>query len=160
MAVDARRQQRMGREIQLAIASYLIQRFGNSLPGLTTVTRVQMSADLRRAQVWISVIAANAENEKAEKEQAVEFLQKNAQDIRLHVSKTLKLRFCPKMVFGLDFGTEHTLKVDRILHNLELERQGRTPLPGNPGDNDDGADSDGDGDSDSNNDNDNEEDSE
>ena len=35
MAVDARRQQRVGREVQHAIASYLIHRFGNTLPGLT-----------------------------------------------------------------------------------------------------------------------------
>jgi ribosome-binding factor A len=112
-----RRVARVEREVQQAIAQFLISGFKLSLPGIVTVARVQMPGDLRTAKVYISVIG-----EASQLNEAVELLQKRAFEIQNYLGKELKMRYCPKLVFYADFDTLQILKVDRILQELEVER--------------------------------------
>ncbi len=113
-----RRVSRVEQEIQKTVAQFLIAGFSSRLPGLVTVSRVLMPADLRSAKVYVSVLGS-----EEQREIALETLQDRAFEIQDFIGKQLKMRYCPKLTFFHDDTTEHVLKIDRILHELEEKRQ-------------------------------------
>lgn len=114
---DGRRVASVERELQQAIAQFLISGFRWPLPGLVTVAAVKMPADLKAAKVFISVYGS-----EEQQEEAVDLLQEKAFEIQSHIGKKLKMRFCPKLTFYVDEATEQVLKVEKILQGLEAER--------------------------------------
>ena len=119
---DGRRVARAEREVQQAIGQFLISGFKLPLPGIVTVARVKMPGDLRTAKVYVSVLGApESLNE------AVELLKERAFEVQNFLGKELKMRYCPKLTFQADHDTEQILKVDRILQELEAERQAKNP---------------------------------
>lgn len=117
---DGRRVARVEREIQATIAQFLISGFKSPLPGLVTVASVKMPADLRAAKVYISVIGS-----EGQLEETVELLQERAFEIQNYIGKQLRMKFCPKLTFYPDHLTDQVLKVERILHELEVERKAK-----------------------------------
>lgn len=115
---DGRRVARVEKEIQATIAQFLIRGFRSPLPGLVTVAHVKMPADLRTAKVYISVLGS-----KQDQEQTLELLQDRAYEIQNFIGKELRMRYCPKLTFFADHTTEELLKVEKILKELEDERQ-------------------------------------
>lgn len=85
-----------------------------------TVTRVETSADLQHAKVYISLIASDAE-----KQRILHLLQESAGYIAVHASKKVRLRYFPQLLFKLDMGLEHSLKIQELLSDLERERNSR-----------------------------------
>lgn len=120
---DGRRVQRVEQEIQRSVAQFLISGFRFPLPGLVTVSRVLMPGDLKTAKVYVSVFGSEEDREKA-----VETLQERAFEVQNHIGKELKMRFCPKLKFYADEATEHVLKIDRILHDLDVNGE-KTKTP-------------------------------
>lgn len=144
---DGRRVAKAEKEVQQLVAQFLIKGFKHPLPGLVTVSRVKMPGDLRSARVFVSVLG-----EPGDRDLALEILQDNARDIQAHVSKNLPMRYCPVLHFHADESTEHMLKMDRILRDLEAERLAKEAPAGvsstdleteDVSDSDDSADSDG-----------------
>ena len=117
---DGRRVARVEREIQATIAQFLIRGFKSPLPGLVTVASVKMPADLRMAKVYVSVLGSDKQQEEA-----LELLQDRAFEIQNFIGKELKMRYCPKLTFYSDHTTEQVIKVEKILHELEIERKQR-----------------------------------
>jgi ribosome-binding factor A len=115
---DGRRVARVEKEIQATIAQFLIRGFKSPLPGLVTVAHVKMPADLRTAKVYISVLGS-----KQDQEQTLELLQERSYEIQNFIGQELRMRYCPKLTFFADHTTEELLKVERILKELEDERQ-------------------------------------
>jgi ribosome-binding factor A len=115
---DGRRVQRMERELQETIASYLVSGFKSPLPGLVTVARVQMPADLRTAKVYISILGT-----EEDRQSVFASLKERSFEIQSFLGRELRSRYCPKLSFFLDDTTENVLKVERILYDLERERE-------------------------------------
>jgi len=115
---DGRRVARVEQEVQKAIAQFLVSGLKVRLPGLVTVASVRMPADLRAAKVYISVLGADEEREKV-----LELLQKQAYLIQNFIGQELRMRYCPRLTFFQDTTTEHVLKVDRILMELEQQKK-------------------------------------
>ena len=126
---DGRRVTRVEKEIQATIAQFLIRGFKSTLPGLVTVAHVKMPADLRTAKVYISVLGA-----KEEQDQTIELLQQRAFEIQNFIGQELRMRYCPKLTFFIDHTTEEVLKVERILKELEDERELREQSQEKPDD--------------------------
>ncbi|AHZ84099.1 30S ribosome-binding factor RbfA [Bdellovibrio bacteriovorus] len=122
---DGRRIARVEREIQATIAQFLIRGFKTPLPGLVTVASVKMPADLRAAKVYVSILG-----DEKQQDEALDLLQERAFEIQNYIGKELKMRYCPKLTFYLDHATEQVLKVEKILHELELERKANNPGEG------------------------------
>lgn len=85
-----------------------------------TVTRVETSADLQHAKVYISLIAPDNV-----KQRILKLLQDSAGYIAVHASKKVRLRYFPHLLFKLDTGLEHSLKIQQLLSDLERERNSR-----------------------------------
>jgi ribosome-binding factor A len=116
---DGRRKERVEREIQNTIAQFLIKGFKTPLPGLVTVSAVRMPGDLRTAKVYISVLGSD--NDKSG---AMKILEERAFEVQNFIGRELKMRYCPKITFLQDDTTEKVLKIEKILQELKVERQG------------------------------------
>jgi ribosome-binding factor A len=89
---------------------------------LVTVTRVEITADLHYAKVYISVIGA-----MAEKEQTIEALQSGAGFIAVLASKKVVMRHFPELTFKLDNSVDEHLRIDALLGKIHDEQNSRLP---------------------------------
>jgi ribosome-binding factor A len=83
-----------------------------------TVTRVETSADLHRAVVFISLITSDGEKEKV-----VAALQSAAGFIAVHAAKKAQLRYFPQLLFKLDRTVEKQMRIEDLIHKIEEERR-------------------------------------
>lgn len=120
---DGRRVARVEREVQQVIAKFLLSGFKLPLPGLVTISKVIMPADLRAAKVYVSVLGA-----EGEQAQAVKILNERAFEVQKFIGHELKMRYCPKLTFYVDDMTEKVLKIDKIFQEIEQNRTQNTNL--------------------------------
>ena len=118
---DGRRIARVEKEVQQTIARFLTHGFKIPIPGLITVTHVQMSADLRSGKVYVSVLGADDK-----KDDVIEVLHRYSGQIQKFVDQELRMRYCPKLNFYLDSSTEKVLKVEKILRDLEQSKESKS----------------------------------
>ncbi len=120
---DGRRVARVENEVQRIVAQYLITHLNEELPGLVTVSRVKMPADLRTAKVYVSALFTDEHGAKLEQEvlmdQILETLQERASEIQSYINKNLRMRYCPRLTFYKDEVTEHVSKIEGIIHDLK-----------------------------------------
>lgn len=88
---------------------------------LLTVTRVEITKDLRFAKVHISVIGS--EQEKVE---TIKALQSAAGFIAVNSSHQVKMRYFPELKFVLDTGVDKHMRIQSLLDNISKERDSRT----------------------------------
>ncbi|MBF8262654.1 MAG: ribosome binding factor [Parachlamydiales bacterium] len=89
-----------------------------------TVTKVDTSADLHHAKVYISLIATDAEKAKI-----LQALQTAAGFIAVNASKKVQIRYFPQLTFFLDNSADEHMRIDKILGKIEEERRARPELP-------------------------------
>ncbi len=87
---------------------------------LWTVTRVEITKDLRYAKVFVSVIG----DDKARK-QTLEALQGAAGFIAVNASKKVVMRYFPELTFKLDTGVDKQMRIEEMLSDIEQERNNR-----------------------------------
>lgn len=120
---DGRRVLRVEREVQSVISTFVIQRLQSELPGLITVTRVQIPADLRQARVYVSLLQTQPDELNQAPgvkilEKAIHVLQSWAPEIQDEIGHKLKMKYLPKLTFFADESTEKILKVEKIISKL------------------------------------------
>ncbi|MCB1114665.1 MAG: 30S ribosome-binding factor RbfA [Chlamydiia bacterium] len=84
---------------------------------LVTVTRVDITKDLRQAKVYISVIGTD--EEKAESLRA---LNTAAGFIAVNASKKVVLRYFPELTFKLDDSVDHHMRIEELLQEISQKR--------------------------------------
>lgn len=88
------------------------------VPELVTVTRVDITKDLRYAKVYISVIG----NPK-EKEETINALQTAAGFIAVTASKKVVMRYFPELTFKLDDSVDKHMRIEELLGQIEAKRK-------------------------------------
>lgn len=87
---------------------------------LFTVTRVDISKDLRHAKVYVSVIG-----DQKEKNKTLKALSSAAGFIGMTSAKQVVLRFFPKLQFILDDAVDQHMRVEGLLKEINTEREVR-----------------------------------
>lgn len=87
---------------------------------LITVTRVEITKDLRYAKVYISVIGT-----EAEKEETLKALQTAAGFIAVFSSKKVVMRYFPELTFKLDDSVDKHMRIEKLLGEITSERESR-----------------------------------
>lgn len=90
---------------------------------LVTITRVQISKDLRHAKVFISVIGS--EQNKVE---TIEALNSAAGFIAVHSSQKVVMRYFPELTFKLDDSVEKHMRIEELLNKISKEQKSRPKL--------------------------------
>lgn len=86
-----------------------------NITGLISVTKVNVTADLKYAKVYVSIL--NAKNTK----QTFAGLKKTAGFIRSEIAKRINLRQTPEIIFELDDSMEYGARIDAILKEVIKE---------------------------------------
>lgn len=91
----------------------------------TSVTRVEMSADLRYANVYVSVMGTDIEGRTTMKglESAVGMIQ-------TMLARRLDMRTCPILKFHLDRGLKIAIETIRRIDEVITQEHGNEPLTG------------------------------
>jgi len=76
---------------------------------LITVTHANVSADLKKGTVFISVLPTSAENA------ALNFCKRHRGDLREYLKKNLATKSVPFLDFEIDFGEKNRQKIDELL---------------------------------------------
>lgn len=121
---DSRRKVRVEKEVQEIVSKFVIKHLRADLPGLITITRVQMPADFRAAQIFVtyfSPVQSDLEQRSEKVIDVAEVLQSWAKDIQDEIARVLKMRYCPKLVFFNDETTEKILKIEKIIADVSKD---------------------------------------
>lgn len=87
-----------------------------------SVTKVDTSADLHHAKVYISLIGTDAE-----KAGVLTALTSAAGFIAVQASKQVELRHFPTLSFRIDKTADEHFKIEKIITDIEQERASRSP---------------------------------
>jgi ribosome-binding factor A len=82
--------------------------------GFTTITRVELTPDLRFARIFFSVYG----HEK-QWEDTLDALESAAGFIRRELGHRLQLRFVPEVVFKGDHSAEHSIRIEQELEAIQ-----------------------------------------
>ena len=114
------RPDRVAEQIRQEISQLLAQAVHDPGVGFVTLTRVTMSPDLQLARIYYSLLG----DERARRETA-RALERVVPFLRRQLGSRLRLRRVPELQFHFDEGVEHQDRVERLLLELEAERQAR-----------------------------------
>ncbi|MFY8148998.1 MAG: 30S ribosome-binding factor RbfA [Prochlorococcaceae cyanobacterium] len=92
--------------------------------GMVSVTNVEVAGDLQHCRIFVSVFGSDDD-----KEQALAGLRSAAPYVKGELSRRLRMRRTPEVVFQLDRGLEKGTAVLGLLHRLEEERRQREEEP-------------------------------
>jgi ribosome-binding factor A len=104
---------RVGELIQTEIAELLLRQIKDPRLNMATVSRVEVTPDLRYARVYISHLG-----NEVEQRMAIEGFLHAAGFIRNQLGKRLKLRHVPQLSFKLDTAIAYGVRISSILHDL------------------------------------------
>jgi len=85
--------------------------------GFITITKVELTKDLRLARVYFSVLG-----EDKDKRLALKGLNSAKGYIKGLIADRVKLRLTPEIAFNIDVSEEHTRKIYYILDKIKKER--------------------------------------
>ena len=88
------------------------------MAGLTSVTEVRLSRDLRYASVYISIYGSD--EEKAE---TLDTLVRASGFIRSEIGRRIRLRYSPEINFYLDNSMEYGAHIEEVIKSLKKEEK-------------------------------------
>lgn len=83
---------------------------------LTTVTKVEVTRDLRYAKIYVSVFG-----DKEEKENTIKGLESAKGFIRKEISNKVDLRYTPEPIFVLDESIEHGIYMSKLIKDVNKD---------------------------------------
>jgi ribosome-binding factor A len=128
-SLDWRRVARVEKEVQSVISTFIVQKLQPELPGLVTISRVQVPSDLRQAKVFVSLLNLNLDEKVNEDDLdlALEILQAWAPEMQQAINQKIQMKYLPKLTFYADESTEKILKIENLLSNMKpAEKSSRT----------------------------------
>jgi len=110
------RVKRVASLIKEALGRILVREFQDSSTGLITVTRVEMTADLMTAHVYLSFLGDVPE------EQALGLIEARKGYLRKSIASEVKLKYNPELVFSRDPASEFERRLDSLMERLKHEK--------------------------------------
>jgi ribosome-binding factor A len=114
------RPDRVGEEIRKELAQLLSREVHDPGIGLITLTRVKVSPDLQLARAYYTIMG----DEKA-REETDKALTRATPFLRRQIGARIRLRRVPELRFEFDRSVENQDRIERILIDLQAERDAR-----------------------------------
>lgn len=115
---ENRRIDRVGALIQKELSYIILRSLKDPRVKFCTVTQVEVSLDLKYADVKVSVIG-----DKQQKQGVMAGLKSAAGYLRREVGGRIDLRYAPELRFKLDESIDHLMKLDRLLKQVHTEEE-------------------------------------
>ena len=114
-----KRSERVARELQRVVNSYLRKELDRDESGIVTITDASISEDLKHAQIFYSVYGTSEDKEKT-----AELFKRILPAIRKHVGSKIRLRFTPEIMFKYDSSVEYAAKIEDLIDRIHRETGG------------------------------------
>jgi len=88
------------------------------IKGVVTITRVEITPDLRFAKIYYSVLG-----DEKKKSLVARGLDSAKNYIRKYIGDSLELRYTPDILFKFDKKVERSAKIDEILEKIHKEER-------------------------------------
>jgi len=111
-----RRTQQVGEFLRQEVTDIIRTELDDPRLGFWTVTRVDVPTDLRKAQVYVSVLGS-----EEERKETLIALRGAAKFIRGHLKPRMRTRIIPDLEFMDDRSMEHAEEIERTLRGLRRE---------------------------------------
>jgi len=108
----SRRQERISSLLKRLAAGFFLENIGE-IGVLASVTKAEISADLQNAKIFFSVLPENREKKILKQLFALK------KDFRRHISRGLKTKFIPRVIFLIDDSLEKQRKINEALATLK-----------------------------------------
>ena len=108
------RVQRVAEEIKKEIARIIQEELKDPRIGFVTITRVDLSRDLRFAKVYFSLLGS-----KKQLRDTQIGLKQSANFVRRLLGQRMNLRYTPQILFKLDENIEYSIHISKILEGLK-----------------------------------------
>ncbi|HKU66976.1 MAG TPA: 30S ribosome-binding factor RbfA [Candidatus Baltobacteraceae bacterium] len=107
------RMQRIDHEIQRVLGTLISQELKDPRLGFTTVTRVEITQDLKHAKVFVSIIG-----DRHVAKQTMDALGHASRFLRGELGREVKLRHTPELQFVEDRSTERAINLAKTLREV------------------------------------------
>lgn len=112
--MQGKRTERVSSLLQMELSKLILERVKDPRLGFVTVTHVKITADLKSAVVFLSVMG-----DKKKKEETFKVLQRAAGFLQHEVGLALKLRYIPKLQFELDDSLDKDFEIGQVIRKIE-----------------------------------------
>ena len=109
------RTRRVAELIRRALADIIRDRLPDRGLGLLSITATEITRDLSRATVFISLLG-----EEEDQERATKILNEESSALRHELSRTLNLRHTPEIKFRYDLSIERGARLSRLIDDLSI----------------------------------------
>lgn len=109
----SRRTDRVSDLLRAELSDLLLRDVHDPRVKLASVTEVEVTTDLKRAIVRVSVLG-----DDAQRQGTIEGLRHARGFLRTELARRLRLRATPELNFELDRGAEHSQRISDILEGL------------------------------------------
>lgn len=96
------------------IVGEVIHEYTSNFSGLTTVSKVETSRNMKWAKVWISIVAG-------EDTKIMDTLNKNLYYIQGEVNRTMATKVVPRLQLFLDTTPRYAQHIDELIHKIHEE---------------------------------------
>jgi bifunctional oligoribonuclease and PAP phosphatase NrnA len=114
-----KRSERVADRILEEVSDLLTKKVQDPRIGFVTLTKVNLSDDLRNATVWASV-----RGDQDRKQKTLEGLKAATSFIQKEVFKRLKIKVSTQLYFKLDDSLEKSSKIEKLLEEIKKEPEG------------------------------------
>jgi ribosome-binding factor A len=104
------RSERVAEEIRKVISEFVVRGLKTRLPGLVTISHVEINKDLTLAKVYYSVFGSDSDVKRAS-----EILADEKKAIRQEVARKIRLRLTPELALIYDETPAKAARIDELL---------------------------------------------
>ena len=111
------RGERLSAEYQKAVYEVISKKLKyktDKIKGIVSVTKADVSPDLKNAKIYISVLGKNKEESNA----TFEAIKEHAGTIRYELAHMMQMRTVPELHFLWDDTMEYGDKIDRLIQSI------------------------------------------
>jgi len=111
------RQEKLAEELRKEVSNIIQKEVKDPRLGFVTITKVEITQDLRYAKIFFSVLGEDKEYKKTRLalDSAMGF-------IRSLIAQRVKLRFAPEIVFKEDRSSEYSIKIQKLLDEIKRKK--------------------------------------
>jgi len=80
------------------------------LPSLTTISKVEVTPDLKWCKVWITILG-----DKAQHKEVLDILHEHKREMQDELNDKLTMKFVPRIRFVIDHGEEYASHINELL---------------------------------------------
>jgi ribosome-binding factor A len=114
----SKRSERVETQLKKDISTILLEELKDPRIGFITVIRVEVTADLRYAKIYFSILGDDEAKEKA-----LKGINSAKGYIRKLVGDRMKMRYVPELEFKLDSSIEYSISLENVFDKIHNEHK-------------------------------------